>query len=46
MVPGDRASGGGCRFEWKADFEPWEQILDGELDGRRTKRVVIKIVGG
>jgi secondary thiamine-phosphate synthase enzyme len=27
------------------DFGPWEQIFYGEFDGRRPKRVLIKIVG-
>ncbi|HXE13785.1 MAG TPA: secondary thiamine-phosphate synthase enzyme YjbQ [Bryobacteraceae bacterium] len=27
------------------DFGPWEQIFYGEFDGRRKKRVLIKIVG-
>jgi len=27
------------------DFGPWEQIFYGEFDGRRTKRVLIKIIG-
>jgi secondary thiamine-phosphate synthase enzyme len=27
------------------DFGPWEQIFYGEFDGKRTKRVLIKIVG-
>ncbi len=27
------------------DFGPWEQIFYGEFDGRRAKRVLIKIVG-
>jgi secondary thiamine-phosphate synthase enzyme len=27
------------------DFGPWEQIFYGEFDGRRRKRVLIKIVG-
>ena len=29
----------------KLDFGPWEQIFYGEFDGRRTKRVLIKIIG-
>ena len=29
----------------KLDFGPWEQILYGELDGRRKKRVLVKIIG-
>jgi len=29
----------------KLDFGPWEQIFYGEFDGRRKKRVLIKIVG-
>jgi secondary thiamine-phosphate synthase enzyme len=27
------------------DFGPWEQIFYGEFDGRRDKRVLIKIIG-
>jgi secondary thiamine-phosphate synthase enzyme len=27
------------------DFGPWEQIFYGEFDGRRPKRILIKIVG-
>jgi thiamine phosphate synthase YjbQ (UPF0047 family) len=29
----------------KLDFGPWEQILYGEFDGRRDKRVMVKIIG-
>ena len=29
----------------KLDFGPWEQIFYGELDGRRAKRVLVKIIG-
>jgi secondary thiamine-phosphate synthase enzyme len=29
----------------KLDFGPWEQIFYGEWDGRRPKRVLIKIIG-
>jgi hypothetical protein len=29
----------------KLDLGPWEQILYGEFDGRRPKRVLIKIIG-
>jgi secondary thiamine-phosphate synthase enzyme len=29
----------------KLDFGPWEQIFYGEFDGRRKKRVMIKIIG-
>ena len=29
----------------KLDFGPWEQIFYGEFDGRRVKRVLVKIVG-
>ena len=29
----------------KLDFGPWEQIFYGECDGRRSKRVLIKILG-
>ncbi|MGD0807931.1 MAG: secondary thiamine-phosphate synthase enzyme YjbQ, partial [Anaerolineales bacterium] len=31
--------------EGRLDFGPWEQIFYGEFDGRRRKRVLIKIVG-
>jgi thiamine phosphate synthase YjbQ (UPF0047 family) len=27
------------------DFGPWEQIFYGEFDGRRRKRVLVKIIG-
>ena len=27
------------------DFGPWEQVFYGEFDGRRKKRVLIKIIG-
>ena len=29
----------------RLDFGPWEQIFYGEFDGRRDKRVLIKIIG-
>lgn len=29
----------------KLDFGPWEQIFYGEFDGRRKKKVLIKIIG-
>lgn len=29
----------------KLDFGPWEQIYYGEFDGRRRKRVLVKIIG-
>jgi secondary thiamine-phosphate synthase enzyme len=29
----------------KLDFGPWEQIFYGEFDGRRPKRVLVKILG-
>ena len=31
--------------EGKLDFGPWEQIFYGEFDGRRPKRILIKIIG-
>ena len=31
--------------EGRLDFGPWEQIFYGEFDGRRDKRVLIKIIG-
>lgn len=27
------------------DFGPWEQIFYGEFDGRRSKKVLVKIIG-
>ena len=27
------------------DFGPWEQIFYGEFDGRRSKRVLVKVIG-
>ncbi len=29
----------------RLDFGPWEQIFYGEFDGRRSKRVLVKIIG-
>lgn len=29
----------------KLDFGPWEQIFYGEFDGRRRKRVLVKVIG-
>lgn len=31
--------------EGKLDFGPWEQIFYAEFDGRRKKRVLVKIIG-
>ncbi len=31
--------------EGRLDFGPWEQIFYGEFDGRRPKRVMVKIIG-
>ena len=31
--------------EGKLDFGPWEQIFYGEFDGRRPKRVLVKVMG-
>ncbi|MCK4465511.1 MAG: secondary thiamine-phosphate synthase enzyme YjbQ [Bacteroidales bacterium] len=31
--------------EGKLDFGPWEQIFYGEFDGKRRKRVLVKIIG-
>ena len=30
----------------RLDLGPWEQIFYGEFDGRRDKRVLVKILGG
>ncbi len=29
----------------KLDFGPWEQVFYGEFDGKRDKRILIKIIG-
>jgi secondary thiamine-phosphate synthase enzyme len=29
----------------KMDFGPWEQIFYGEFDGKRKKRILVKIIG-
>ena len=29
----------------RLDFGPWDQIFYGEFDGRRKKRVLVKIIG-
>lgn len=31
--------------EGQLDFGPWEQIFYGEFDGKRQKRVLVKIIG-
>jgi secondary thiamine-phosphate synthase enzyme len=31
--------------EGRLDFGPWEQIFYGEFDGRRPKRVLVKVIG-
>ena len=31
--------------EGQLDFGPWEQIFYGEFDGRRPKRILIKVIG-
>ncbi|QSH40535.1 secondary thiamine-phosphate synthase enzyme YjbQ [Lentisphaerota bacterium ZTH] len=31
--------------EGKLDFGPWEQIFYGEFDGKRSKRILVKIIG-
>ncbi len=31
--------------EGALDFGPWEQIFYGEFDGRRKKRILVKIIG-
>jgi len=31
--------------EGRLDFGPWEQIFYGEFDGKREKRVLVKIIG-
>ena len=29
----------------RLDFGPWEQVFYGEFDGRRSKRVLVKVIG-
>ena len=29
----------------KLDFGPWEQVFYGEFDGKRSKRVLVKVIG-
>ncbi len=29
----------------RLDFGPWEQVFYGEFDGRRPKRVLVKVIG-
>ena len=29
----------------RLDFGPWEQVFYGEFDGRRKKRVLVKVIG-
>jgi len=29
----------------RLDFGPWEQIFYGEFDGRRNKRILVKVIG-
>ena len=29
----------------KLDFGPWEQIFYGEFDGKRSKKILVKIIG-
>ena len=31
--------------EGRLDFGPWERIFYGEFDGRRRKRVLVKVIG-
>ncbi len=31
--------------EGELDFGPWEQIFYGEFDGKREKRVLVKVIG-
>ena len=31
--------------EGRLDFGPWEQIFYGEFDGKRRKRILVKIIG-
>ena len=49
-TPTTSARSWAARSSWrspqgKLDFGPWEQIFYGEFDGRRTKRVLVKVIG-
>ncbi len=49
-TPTSSARSWAARWSWpspagKLDFGPWEQIFYGEFDGRRRKRVLVKIIG-
>ena len=35
----------GAITKGKLDFGPWEQVFYGEFDGRRPKRVLVKVIG-
>jgi thiamine phosphate synthase YjbQ (UPF0047 family) len=35
----------GAITQGKLDFGPWEQIFYGEFDGKRPKRVLVKVLG-
>jgi secondary thiamine-phosphate synthase enzyme len=35
----------GAITKGRLDFGPWEQIFYGEFDGRRKKRVLVKVIG-
>src|ERR1700693_1743972 len=37
--------GAGAIPKGQLDFGPWEQIFYGEFDGRRPKRVLVKVIG-
>ena len=48
--PPETPGHGPCRSSWPSpmaslDFGPWEQIFYAEFDGRRRKRVLVKIIG-
>ena len=30
----------------KLDFGPWEEVFYGEFDGKRPKRILVKVIGG
>ena len=40
-----RASAWSTRCTSPPDFGPWEQVFYGEFDGRREKRVLVKVIG-
>ena len=47
LISGGSSSAGGRRryYQGSSPFRAWEQIFYGEFDGKRRKRVLVKIIG-